>query len=123
MATASLSLEAIELELKRKLEEIERKKQLLKALEEEEKRLLDEIAKLGGYQTGSIQVKWVYCGKCKKCPHGPYYYLVKKEGGKVKWKYIGKVVDSKDYERLMRVKEISRRLREIQRQKRALMKV
>jgi len=34
----------------------------------------------------------VYCGKekCRSCPHGPYLYVSKREGGKVKSVYLGK---------------------------------
>jgi len=37
-------------------------------------------------------VKYVYCGKdkCRSCPHGPYLYASRREGGKVKNVYIGK---------------------------------
>lgn len=32
--------------------------------------------------------KKIPCGKdCKGCPHGPYMYRVKREGGKLKWDY------------------------------------
>jgi hypothetical protein len=37
-------------------------------------------------------VKYVYCGKerCRSCPHGPYLYVSKREGGKVKSVYLGR---------------------------------
>jgi len=37
-------------------------------------------------------VKYVYCGKerCRSCPHGPYLYVSRREGGKVKSVYLGK---------------------------------
>jgi hypothetical protein len=37
-------------------------------------------------------VKYVYCGKerCRSCPHGPYLYASRREGGKVKNVYLGK---------------------------------
>jgi hypothetical protein len=37
-------------------------------------------------------VKYVYCGKerCRSCPHGPYLYVSKREGRKVKSVYLGK---------------------------------
>jgi hypothetical protein len=37
-------------------------------------------------------VKYVYCGKgkCRSCPHGPYLYVSRREGGKVKNVYLGK---------------------------------
>jgi hypothetical protein len=37
-------------------------------------------------------VKYVYCGKerCRRCPHGPYLYVSKREGRKVKSVYLGR---------------------------------
>jgi hypothetical protein len=37
-------------------------------------------------------VKYVYCGKekCRSCPHGPYLYASRREGGKVKNVYLGR---------------------------------
>jgi hypothetical protein len=37
-------------------------------------------------------VKKVYCGKerCRSCPHGPYLYVSRREGRKVKSVYLGK---------------------------------
>lgn len=42
-----------------------------------------------------FQLKSIKCGKqeCKKCPHDGYLYKVKKENGKTKSKYIGKLID------------------------------
>ena len=108
-------LEIIEAELKKKLEEIERRKRRLKELEEEEQKILNEISELG---RGTIVAKWVKCGKgCKKCPHGPYYYLVWKENGKTKWKYLGKIKHDP------KVKNLKERLKEIRKEKRELLKI
>lgn len=40
----------------------------------------------------TFESEYVKCGKkgCKKCPHGPYWYGYRREGGKVKKRYIGK---------------------------------
>jgi len=114
-------LERIEEELRKALEEVEKRKRRLKELEEEEKELLEELKELGGYK-GSVVAKYVYCGKCSRCPHGPYYYLVYKEGGKTKWKYLGKEVP-KEFRNVKRAKEISRRLREIEKEKRELLQL
>jgi hypothetical protein len=37
-------------------------------------------------------VKYVYCGKekCRSCPHGPYLYVSRREGNKVKSVYLGR---------------------------------
>ena len=106
-----MNIEDVEMDLRRKLEEIERLKRRMKELEEEESRLLSELSKLG-LPKGSIVAKYVKCGKegCRKCPHGPYYYLVWKEDGKTKWKYLGKF-------EVKKVKSIVRRLKEIQKEK------
>ncbi|WP_243095662.1 hypothetical protein [Thermus thalpophilus] len=41
-----------------------------------------------------LPVHWraVPCGKegCRRCPHGPYPYLRVKEGGRWRWRYLGK---------------------------------
>ena len=116
-------LEELEAGLKRKLEEIERRKRELKELEEEERKFLDELSKLG-FPKGSIVAKYVRYGKgCKKCPHGPYYYLVWKEGGKTRWKYLGKVIDAMEIEKRKKAKEIIQRLRQIQKEKKELERI
>jgi len=114
-----MGIEDIEIKLKKKLEEIERLKRRLKELEEEERELLDDLSKLG-FPRGSVVAKYVRCGKegCRKCPHGPYYYLVWKEGGKTKWKYLGKVMNE-----VGKVKPIVQRLKEIQKEKRKIEKL
>jgi len=42
--------------------------------------------------TKTYQCKYIKCGKssCRSCPHGPYWYVYWKEGGKTKCKYVGK---------------------------------
>jgi len=42
---------------------------------------------------GRVIEKMIRCGKegCTNCPHGPYKYLVYREGNKVRTKYLGKV--------------------------------
>lgn len=41
----------------------------------------------------SLVLESVKCGRkgCKKCPHGPYWYAYRKENGKTKKRYVGKV--------------------------------
>lgn len=37
------------------------------------------------------RVRKVRCGKnCPRCPHGPYKYLVWRDGAKVRERYVGK---------------------------------
>jgi len=118
----NMKLEDIEAELKRKLEEIERRKRRLRELEEEEQKLLDELSEIGRFSRGSIVAKYVKCGneRCKSCPHGPYYYLVYKEGGKTRWKYIGKVINGMEAEKRKKARIIIQRLRQIQKEKKKL---
>jgi len=56
-------------------------------------RVLREILKEYGLD---FYVKYVYCGKekCRSCPHGPYLYASRREGGKVKNVYLGKATAS-----------------------------
>ena len=106
-----MRLKAIEIELKEKLQAVER----LKQLEKEEQKLLNEISKLGDFE-GTIVAKYVRCGKgCKKCPHGPYYYLVKKENGRTKWRYLGTNPPSN-------IQSFKERIKEIQKEKRTIIK-
>ena len=52
-------------------------------------RVLREILKEDGLD---FYVKYVYCGKekCRSCPHGPYLYASRREGGRVKNVYLGR---------------------------------
>lgn len=52
-------------------------------------RILREILREYGLD---FYVKYVYCGKekCRSCPHGPYLYVSRREGGKVKSVYLGR---------------------------------
>ena len=46
----------------------------------------------GQIHKGTVVVKAVYCGKrCKGCPHKFYKYVVWRQDGKTRWKYVGKV--------------------------------
>ena len=50
------------------------------------------IDSTGLIHRGTVVIKPVYCGKkCKGCPHHIYKYVVWREAGKTRWKYIGKV--------------------------------
>jgi hypothetical protein len=53
------------------------------------RRVLREVLRECGLD---FYVKYVYCGKekCRSCPHGPYLYATRREGGKVKNVYLGK---------------------------------
>jgi len=41
---------------------------------------------------GTVVIKKVPCGKqCDGCPHGPYKYVVTRDGGSLNWEYKGAV--------------------------------
>lgn len=46
----------------------------------------------------SFRQQRVRCGKpaCGRCPHGPYWYAVWREGTKVRTRYIGKTLPAAD---------------------------
>lgn len=66
-------------------------RELLSEYEAEIQKLRSEAEKImpGAY----VEVKYVRCGRaaCKKCPHGPYYYLRyrDRESGRLRSKYLG----------------------------------
>jgi hypothetical protein len=45
----------------------------------------------GNYQTGTVRIKEVRCGKknCRACPHRIYAYAQYRKGKKVTEKYLG----------------------------------
>ena len=83
-----------------------RASQLVRSLDEHELRRLVILARgrlesLGGPSfaddggpTVSFRQQRVRCGKptCGRCPHGPYWYAVWREGAKVRTRYIGKTL-------------------------------
>lgn len=116
-----MSLSKLKNKLLRQLEIIEELEQLEKKREE----LKSQISLEFGRSGGSIVEKYVKCGKnCKKCPHGPYYYLVYREGGKQKWKYLGKAIKAvgdsgkslKIKQALDELKRIDRRIRKLEKE-------
>ena len=78
-------------------------------LKEEEERILEELK---GLVKGCIVRKEI-SGK-------EYYYLVWKEGGKAKWKYLGKDVPKDLAEKLENRKKLEERLKEIRKKKKEL---
>lgn len=64
----------------------------------------------------TFEQEYVRCGKpaCKSCPHGPYWYAYWREDGKVKKRYIGKLMpketkpDNQDCQESKRTKELVR---------------
>jgi len=42
-------------------------------------------------KSGTVVIKKVPCGKdCNGCPHGPYKYVVSREGNSLNWDYRGR---------------------------------
>ena len=55
----------------------------------------EELVDVEESDSGTIVVKRVPCGKnCDGCPHGPYAYMVQRQGDSIEWKYRGKVETS-----------------------------
>ena len=51
----------------------------------------EEIVDVEENEGGTIVVKKVPCGKdCDGCPHGPYKYVVRRNGDTLEWEYKGK---------------------------------
>jgi hypothetical protein len=84
------------------LEEIEKyARQRREYLEAAEQRELDEedladsdeaLLETEASSEGTVVIKKVSCGKdCSGCPHGPYKYVVSREGEDLNWEYKGRV--------------------------------
>jgi len=53
----------------------------------------EEVVDVEDTESGTVVIKKVPCGKenCSTCPHGPYEYLVTREGDSLNWEYKGAV--------------------------------
>jgi len=52
----------------------------------------EELVDVEDDEKGTIVEKKIPCGKdCSGCPHGPYRYIVTREGGDLNWDYRGRV--------------------------------
>ena len=53
----------------------------------------EELIDVDETETGAVVIKKVPCGKdnCSQCPHGPYKYIVTREGDSHNWEYKGAV--------------------------------
>ena len=74
------------------------RREYLKTLESREitaKDLADpeeELVDVEESAEGTVVIKKVPCGKdCGGCPHGPYKYVVNREGESLNWEYKGRV--------------------------------
>ena len=76
--------------------------------------LENRLMKAKAMQVGSVVKQYMFCGKpscaCHQDPqkkHGPYYYLSSKEGGKSRYRYLGKAT-TPEVERARRYQEFQR---------------
>ena len=85
------TLAAIEAYAKERREYLEAAEQ--RELDEEE--LADaneELLDVEDNEGGTVVIKKIPCGKdCGGCPHGPYKYIVSREGDDLNWEYKGPV--------------------------------
>jgi len=45
-------------------------------------------------EDGAVVIKKVPCGKnCSGCPHGPYKYVVSRDGDSIDWDYRGRALE------------------------------
>jgi hypothetical protein len=52
----------------------------------------EEVVEVEDGDNGTVVVKKVPCGKdCDGCPHGPYKYVVRRDGDSLNWDYKGPV--------------------------------
>lgn len=52
----------------------------------------EEVVNVEDSDGGTVVIKKVPCGKdCDGCPHGPYKYVVRRDGGSLNWDYKGPV--------------------------------
>lgn len=88
------TLDAIE-QYARERREYEEAKEAAEIEDDEVKEEVDdeeEIVDTEDTDGGTVVIKKVPCGKnCDGCPHGPYKYVVTREGDSLNWEYIGPV--------------------------------
>ena len=79
------------------MEKVSRWRQRISQLRKIRGFLEHRLMKPKGMRVGSVVKQYMFCGKpscaCHRDPtkkHGPYYYLSYKEGGKSRYKYLGK---------------------------------
>ncbi|MBI4785597.1 MAG: hypothetical protein HY782_00920 [Chloroflexi bacterium] len=91
-----------------KLREIEER---LRRVVQERRTTLSQRAVTTEQQFGSLTFRYetVRCGKknCTRCPHGPYWYVYWKEGGRTRSRYVGRSLPQKArdvYEQKQRAK-------------------
>ena len=78
-------------------DKVSRWRQRISQLRQIRGRLEDQLMRPKRMRVGSVVRQYMFCGKAScachrdsKKKHGPYYYLSYKEGGKSRYKYLGK---------------------------------
>jgi Family of unknown function (DUF6788) len=96
------------------MEKISRWRQRISQLRKIRGLLESRLMKPKAMRVGSVVKQYMFCGKascaCHRDPqkkHGPYYYLSYKEGGKSRYKYLGKAT-SPGVERARHYQEFQR---------------
>jgi hypothetical protein len=96
------------------MEKVSRWRQRISRLRKIRGFLENRLMKPKAMRVGSVVKQYMFCGKascaCHQDPqkkHGPYYYLSYKEGGKSRYKYLGKVT-SPEVERAQSYQEFQR---------------
>jgi len=96
------------------MEKVSRWRQRISQLRKIRSLLENRLMKPKAMRVGSVVKQYTFCGKascaCHQDPqkkHGPYYYLSYKEGGKSRYKYLGKaaspgVEPASNYQRFQR---------------------
>jgi hypothetical protein len=81
------------------MEQVSRWRQRISQLRKIRNRLEERLMRPKRMRVGSVVKQYMFCGKascaCHRDPekkHGPYYYLSYKEGGRSRYKYLGKAV-------------------------------
>lgn len=55
----------------------------------------EEVVDIEESAEGTVVTKKQQCGKdCGGCPHGPYRWLVTRDGDSLNWEYLGKATNS-----------------------------
>src|SRR5512139_354515 len=79
------------------MDQVSRWRQRIDQLSKIRRRLESQLMRPRNMRIGSVVKQYMFCGKatcaCHRDPqkkHGPYYYLSYKEGGRSRYKYLGK---------------------------------
>jgi hypothetical protein len=83
----------------RELEQLRQIEERLRKAVQERKPTLTQRAITAEQQFGSLTFRYetVRCGKpnCTRCPHGPYWYVYWKDGGRTRSRYVGRTLPQK----------------------------